>query len=176
MPWTVRLAIAVFTLVVTRAPIAAQDSTAAAVAPAARVRAAERLLAVTDAERLNALMIEQMQRTQLTQMPQLAPYADIMNEFFAEHLSWDKVRPETVQLYTEVFTTAELEELIAFYQSPLGKKLLAKSPEIMTRAMALAQRRLERAMPAVLQRIQERATQSAAPPPTEPSAGSPARP
>ena len=168
MPSSVRRVLVVLGLVAVPAAIAAQDSVALTDARTAHVRAAERLLEVTDAERLNALMIQQMQSAQLAQTPQLAPYADLMQEFFAEHMSWDKVRPETMQLYMEVFTTAELEELITFYQSPLGRKLLAKSPEIMTRAMVLSQRRLQAAMPLLLERVQERAAKSVAAPPGRP--------
>jgi hypothetical protein len=164
MRLTVRLTVGVIALLAVSRVVTAQDSTASA-ATAAHRRAAERILEVTDAERLNTLMIEQMQQMQLSHMPQLAPYADIMKEFFAEHMSWEKVRPETMRLYMEIFTTAELEELAAFYKSPLGKKLLTKSPEIVTRSMALAQNRLQAAMPLLLQRIQERAAQVASPPP-----------
>jgi hypothetical protein len=92
-----------------------------------------------------------------------------MREFYAEHLAWEKVRPETVEIYTEVFTVAELEELIVFYQSPLGQKLLAKYPEVMTRAMALTQKKLQAAMPALLARIQQRLTQPPATTPTNPA-------
>ncbi len=39
-------------------------------------------------------------------------------------------RPATIHAYTEHFTLDELKALLAFYQSPLGKKLIDKGPAI----------------------------------------------
>src|SRR5688572_33400599 len=95
MPSSVRRVLVVLGLFAVPAAIAAQDSVALTDARTAHVRAAERLLEVTDAERLNALMIQKMQSAQLAQTPQLAPYADLIQELLAEHISWYTLRLET---------------------------------------------------------------------------------
>ena len=50
-------------------------------------------------------------------------------------LSWDKIRPIYIKLYSENFTDSELDGVIAFYKSPSGKAFVEKSPQLMTQAM-----------------------------------------
>jgi hypothetical protein len=87
-------------------------------------------------------------------MPQLAPYQSILADFYHEQLSWSVLEPEYTRLYQEVFTEAELREMIAFYQTPLGQKMLARMPTLMTKSNELASRRIQAAMPQLMQRLQ----------------------
>lgn len=56
-----------------------------------------------------------------------------------EELSWEKLKPLYVQLYTEVFTQEEVDGLIAFYESPAGQAYIGKMPLITQKSMALMQ-------------------------------------
>ena len=47
--------------------------------------------------------------------------------------AWDNIQDEYVHIYDGVFSTNELKEIIAFYESPAGKKLVAKMPDIQKR-------------------------------------------
>lgn len=64
-------------------------------------------------------------------------------------LGWDKLKPDLVALYTSQFSETELNQLIAFYESPLGKKMLSKLPELNARSVQLTQVNLESAVPEV---------------------------
>jgi hypothetical protein len=44
-----------------------------------------------------------------------------------------------VTLYDRHFTTAEIRELLAFYDSPIGKRFLAEQPGLMREGIALGQ-------------------------------------
>jgi hypothetical protein len=44
----------------------------------------------------------------------------------------------TARIYASHFTEAELKELLAFYQSPLGRKSVAEEPKITDESMAYA--------------------------------------
>ena len=55
------------------------------------------------------------------------------------------------EAYAEVFSVEELEGLIAFYSSPVGQKMLAKTPEIYA-AIDVAERELQPAFMAELRR------------------------
>jgi uncharacterized protein len=46
----------------------------------------------------------------------------------------------TAQIYASHFTEAELKQLLAFYQSPLGRKTVAEEPKITDESMAYAGR------------------------------------
>jgi hypothetical protein len=47
---------------------------------------------------------------------------------------------ETARIYASHFTEAELKQLLAFYQSPLGRKSVAEEPKITDESMAYAGR------------------------------------
>jgi uncharacterized protein len=44
----------------------------------------------------------------------------------------------TARIYAQQFTEQELRQLLAFYQSPIGKKALAVEPKVLDQAMAYA--------------------------------------
>jgi uncharacterized protein len=64
-------------------------------------------------------------------------------------VGWDKLKPDMVSLYTENFDEQEMQQLIAFYQSPLGKKVLEKMPMLTAQSAQLTQSKLENAVPEV---------------------------
>ena len=127
--------------------------------PRSHVAAADSLLMASNMETMLAGMAERTVQSQLQAMPQLAPFADIFREFMFEQMDWKVLRPEFLALYVQTFSESELREVTAFYRTPLGQKLLAKSPELMARAMELSNRRVQAAMPRMLERIQARAAE-----------------
>lgn len=65
---------------------------------------------------------------------------DVMVEFHEEYMSWETMRPQYVRMYAEVFTEPEVRELIAFYRTPIGRKLVEATPVVMRRSMEIGQR------------------------------------
>lgn len=51
----------------------------------------------------------------------------------------DMVR-EMVPVYAETYTLDEIRQLTAFYDSPIGQKMLAKMPQLMARSMEIGNR------------------------------------
>jgi hypothetical protein len=51
-----------------------------------------------------------------------------------DDLSWDKMEPVYVEIYQNTFTQNEINALIAFYKTPLGKSIVVKLPEAMKTA------------------------------------------
>jgi len=78
-----------------------------------------------------------------------------MMDWLSEFLAWDHIKDMYVDVYVEVFTEEEVNELIEFYQSPLGQKLLAKMPELMQKTMQKTQAMLQQKMPEFQQRLQK---------------------
>ena len=136
-------------LIVTR-PASAQDTSTTA----SHRAAVARLMAVTRVRELTEQSAEAMIASQVKQLPQLAPYASVLRDFYREQLNWSVLEPEYTRLYLEVFSEAELRELATFYESPLGQKMLAKMPLLMTRTNELTTRRMQAAMPQLMQRLQ----------------------
>jgi hypothetical protein len=52
----------------------------------------------------------------------------------------DDMLAEMVPLYADTYTLDEIRQLSAFYASPLGQKMLANMPKLMTRSMEISNR------------------------------------
>ena len=52
----------------------------------------------------------------------------------------DEIIEEIVPLYARHFTTDELRQLAVFYKSPVGAKMLATMPQIMSESMQIGQK------------------------------------
>jgi hypothetical protein len=50
-------------------------------------------------------------------------------------LSWQAMGAEVSQMYADVFTQDEIDAMLAFYGSPAGRAVIAKTPELVTSAM-----------------------------------------
>ncbi|MGV8917422.1 MAG: DUF2059 domain-containing protein [Pseudomonas sp.] len=120
---------------------------------------AETILKLTHADKMGTgvyMQVQQMfqQRFEESKAPDsqkavLETYQAKASAALDQAIGWEKIRPDMVKLYTSNFTEAELKDLIAFYQSPLGKKVQAKMPEILMQSNQLAQGKLESAVPVV---------------------------
>ncbi|MFQ7899122.1 DUF2059 domain-containing protein [Stutzerimonas degradans] len=134
-------------------------SVAANAGQASHARNAERFLQLANADRLAVpvyAQVQQMfaQRFAETQAPEnkkalLERYQAKANTALDQAIGWKKLEPELVSIYTSQFTERELAELIEFYESPLGKKMLDKLPELNARSAQLTQKKLEAAVPEV---------------------------
>ncbi|WP_419805516.1 DUF2059 domain-containing protein [Terriglobus sp.] len=57
-------------------------------------------------------------------------YLDQMGTIAQKGASWDTVHPKLVALYMQAFTEPELDGILAFYKTPPGQALIAKTPEL----------------------------------------------
>lgn len=89
------------------------------------------------------------------QAPMLAQYDDVVLDFFNKYLSWDQVRDDYVRLYAESYSEDELRELIAFYQTPLGEKMVDLIPTFQQRETEITEERMQEHMPELQQNLQE---------------------
>jgi hypothetical protein len=120
---------------------------------------AEKFLKLTNADRIAVPVHAQVQQmfaqrfsqTQapITQKATLERYQAKADAELEKAIGWDKLEPELVKLYTETFSEAELKELMAFYKTPLGNKVLAQMPQLAGRSAQIAQAHLQPAVPQV---------------------------
>ena len=104
---------------------------------------------VTMRQQLEALKLSQDGREAASKAQQE------MMEWFSEFFAWEKTRDMYTEIYVETFTEDELNELIAFNQSPLGQKVLKKMPELVQRSMEKTQQVLREAEPEVKRRLRK---------------------
>ena len=58
--------------------------------------------------------VTQLVDMQLQQSPQIAPFRQVMLDFFDKYMGWDSIKGEMAKLYAEKFTAAEINKLKQF--------------------------------------------------------------
>lgn len=96
-------------------------------------KAVEEMFTVMNMDSLSSKLIDQMLQIQLQRNPELEPYKDTLQVFFAKYIGWASMKDEMIQNYKEAFTEQEIREITAFYKTPTGQKALQKMPELMAK-------------------------------------------
>jgi hypothetical protein len=106
-------------------------------------------------------MFEQIKAMTASQLPpgtapeQAAKAREIQGKIMdlvKARISWDKMRPQYIKLYSETFSDEEISGMLAFYESPPGRAMLQKMPELVTKVMQVAQAQMTDLVPEI-QRI-----------------------
>ena len=120
--------------------------------------AAEALLNLMDMDNLLNQSIDQMLEMQVKQNPAIGQYQTQMKAFLSKYMSWASMKEDMIKIYMDEFSEQELKELLAFYQTPLGKKTVQKMPKLMAKGAEMGQQRVQQHLPELQQAIQEQAT------------------
>src|SRR5262249_1169027 len=106
---------------------------------------------------LKSGMIEQMLGAKIP--PQLAKsfaaFHATIGAVITGALAWEKLKPKYVKLYLDAYSEEELDDFLAFYRSKSGQQMIAKTPELMTRASEIVQGHLAAVLPEIQKMFQE---------------------
>ena len=75
-------------------------------------------------------------------------YAD-MTEVLKTKMSWKKMQPMIIQVYDKHFSEQEIADMLAFYKTDTGQKILEKMPVVMQESMQMSQSLMKDAMPKI---------------------------
>jgi hypothetical protein len=116
-------------------PIAthAQDSTARRTPTPGAIAAAEQLLGLMNTERVMRAAITATFDAQVKAQPLMAPFMDVMRDWADRTITMKEMGPQLARVYAEFFSEADLRQMIAFYQSPVGRRLAAALPDLTRR-------------------------------------------
>jgi hypothetical protein len=129
----------------------------------------EKLLAVTEVEKLLESVQQQVDgmlkntMEQATQGETVSPAEQKILDTFRQksvatindQISFDKLKAIYVQIYSESFSQEEIDQLIAFYESPTGKMFVAKMPLVMQKTMAVMQQQMAPMLKSIQQSAKE---------------------
>lgn len=121
-----------------------------------REAAAAELIEKLKLEEVSMASLDLMMETMLGQDPAFEDFRDVFEDFFSEHFSWTELEPEYVRIYAEAYTEPELRELIAFYDTPVGRKTVDLMPVLMRRGAEIGERQIEPHLPELQRRIMQR--------------------
>ena len=71
--------------------------------------------------------------------PILDKFRDRVNAVLKEEISWQKMEPRMAELYAEHYSEEELDELTQFYLSPIGRKVVERTPELARESWKIAE-------------------------------------
>ena len=116
--------------------------------------AAENLLAIMYPPGTFDKIVDQMLEAQLQRRPEAKPLAPEIREFLSKYMNWTALKPDLVDIYAHSFTELEVREITQFYQTPAGRKMSSKLPELMKAGMEVGQRHVQEHLPELQQAIQ----------------------
>lgn len=105
--------------------------------------AAEETLKAAGTESTLAAAIDQSLDMQIKANPNMAQFRPTMKKFFDKHLSFNALKDDMIKIYVAEFTEDELKEITKFYQTPVGKKMVAKMPKLTGAGMQLGMKRVQ---------------------------------
>jgi hypothetical protein len=122
-----------------------------------QLKAAERCLIATGIDKQFGDIINKTISTGSTQIPEehRASFVKVMKTFMGQYFTWDVLKDRIAKLYATEFTESELNQLTAFYNTPLGKKVGEKLPMLMQKGMLLGQQAVEEHRPELEQMMKE---------------------
>ncbi len=100
-------------------------------------RAAETLLERMDVESTIAGGSEVMAEAMTAQNPMLRPYRSVIVDWAIKSFTWANFESKFVDIYVDSFSEPEIRDLISFYETPTGKKLVRLQPELMRKGALL---------------------------------------
>ena len=105
------------------------------------LQAAENFLIAAGVNTKFPAVIESIVNAFSKQIPEndRAAFADVMRKFMNRYYTWDKLKASLDKIYASEFTESELKELGDFYNSPIGRKYMGKSVELLQKNMQIGQ-------------------------------------
>lgn len=84
--------------------------------------------------------VKNMLDIQIRSMPMLGQFRQEMLDFMNKYISYDAMKKDLAGIYLKYFTVDDLKGLVAFYQTPIGKKYLSVSTQLNNDIMNLGAR------------------------------------
>ena len=124
-----------------------------------RVELATEVLRAMDLEQAMRAGVAASFDAQIQQNPLMAPFRPTMEAFTTKYLTWETIGPDMAKLYATRFTEPELRELLAFYRSPIGRKMVGEQGTLTAEGARIAQAALQPHLPELQAAIQQRAAE-----------------
>lgn len=125
----------------------------------AKKASVEKLLAITEVSKTIDTIyaqIDSMSTNMAMQMglteenrPAFDKYMKKVNAVIREDMNWEKMKEPMIQVYMKHFTEQEIQGMIEFYNSDVGKSSIKKMPLVMQDSMGVSQKLMEGVFPKI---------------------------
>jgi hypothetical protein len=89
------------------------------------------------------------------QKKQIADFQQRVMDVVNQKIGWKALEPDFITLYASTYTEEELDGIIAFYKSPVGQKMMEKTPELMSKSSQITQQKMSELQPQLQQMVQD---------------------
>ena len=126
---------------------------------------AKEMLKLTDMQKMIDQMAAQVQQMFASQLKALSipekdqdkvlQFQNKLTKKIFDALSWDKMEPEYIKLFSTVYTEEELKAIVEFYKSPAGQSMLKKQPMLFQKSMQIAQSKIQSLLPELKKMVED---------------------
>jgi hypothetical protein len=96
------------------------------------------------------------------QKKQMADFQQRVMDVVNQKIGWKALEPDFINLYASTYTEEELDGIVGFYKSPIGQKMIEKTPELTTKSTQITQQKMTELQPILNQMVQDFMKQMAA--------------
>lgn len=96
------------------------------------------------------------------QKKQITDFQQRVMDTVNQKIGWKALEPDFISLYASTYTEEELDGIVAFYKSPIGQKMIEKTPELTTKSTEITQQKMNELQPVLSQMVQDFMKQMAA--------------
>jgi hypothetical protein len=128
-----------------------QVNIAANVQETEEIKNIQKLLEITGSKNLFQQVTSQMVNNIKPNFPQVPQK---LWDSFQQELNYDEVVAEMIPIYQKYFTNKEITEMIAFYETPLGKKTISVMPKLMQDSVQIGQTYGQKVAERVLKKLE----------------------
>jgi uncharacterized protein len=107
-------------------------------------------------------MVKQMQKNMISKMTKNIADREaairVQQKSFdlvMKELSWEKLQGEFIKVYAEVFTAKELQGMVTFYRSELGRTIINKMPLLQQKLMPVMQQKMMKIIPKLKKAVEK---------------------
>ncbi len=87
--------------------------------------------------------------------PALAPYSDVLLQWTQKYLTWQEMREPMAALYKKHFTEQEMQQMLAFYKTPVGAKTIQLMPQLFSEGGQIGMQLAQKYQPQLQQMLKE---------------------
>ncbi len=125
----------------------------------------EQLMRLTHTESVVTQMTSQIRTMMVSQVEAIggtpeskATAMELMNKLadqISQRMDWQKLKPDYVKLYADVFAEEEIDGMVAFYKTPAGQAMIEKMPMLLMKSMEIGRRQMAGIMPEIQKTVED---------------------
>jgi len=106
-------------------------------------QAVQKLFEVTGMQQKIEESLDNVLALQIAQSPELKDHKTVVKEFLERHIGWHSLEDALTDMYLQEFSEQEMNDMIAFYGSDTGRKVIERLPVLVQMRNQLASKRLQ---------------------------------